>query len=315
MPQSGRRYKDSPRALRSGRLAGPAACRANPHRTRAECPRRRDPARHRETLAARLARHDLAQSERPGVCETVGMLSGFLRDAQIEARQAIAVDGCCGPGQDRSCQRLATVPAEQRTQADLAGAIAQLYMQERKHAEIREALNLSGRQLQTILRDLFAEGMPKLKRHSMTDGQVRAIYAVYLRGGSINDLAAAIGFTGSAARRQMHKKKLPSRQQIVRAKTSAHAEQQVITALLMDWVHELRKAQGLTIERLAYESDLSMWTLHRMTEQLSDPKLSTVLRLCRGLGVTPGDLLGDLPLPIEPRPRVARRPARAGADT
>jgi DNA-binding Xre family transcriptional regulator len=210
---------------------------------------------------------------------------------------------------------LATIPAEQRTQADLAGAIAQLYMQEKKHADIREALNLTGTQLQTILRDLFAEGMPKLKRHSMTDGQVRAIYARHLRGGSINKLAAAIGFTGSAARRQMHKKKLPMRHQIAPAKTSAHAEQQAITALLMDRVDELRTAQGLSVERLAYGSDLSMWTLHNMRDRLSDQRLITVLRLCRGLGATPGDLLGDLPPPIEPRPRLARRPARAGADT
>jgi hypothetical protein len=62
-------------------------------------------ARHRETLAARLTRHDLAQSERPSVCETLGILSAFLRDAQIEARHVIAVEGCRSPGQDRSCQR------------------------------------------------------------------------------------------------------------------------------------------------------------------------------------------------------------------
>jgi DNA-binding Xre family transcriptional regulator len=202
-----------------------------------------------------------------------------------------------------------------RTQADLAGAVAQLYMQEEKHADIREALNLTGTQLQTILRDLVAEGMPKLKRHCMTDGQVRAIYARYLRGGSIDELAAAIGFTGSAARRQMRKKKLPLRHQIGPAKTSAHAEQQAITALLMDRVHELRTARGLSVERLAYESELSMWTLHHLREQLSDPRLTTVLRLCGALRAAPGDLLGDLPLPIEPRPRLARRPAGTGADT
>jgi DNA-binding Xre family transcriptional regulator len=210
---------------------------------------------------------------------------------------------------------LATVPAEQRTQADLAGAVARLYMQEKKRAEIREALNLTWRQLREILSELYAEGMPNLERHCMTDGQVRAIYAGYLRGGSIDELATAIGFTGSAARRQMRKKKLSLRQQIGPANTSAHAEQQAITALLMDRVDELRKAIGLSVERLAYESGLSMWTLHHLREQLSDPRLTTVLRLCRGLGATPGDLLGDLPFPIEPRPRLARRPAGAGVDT
>jgi hypothetical protein len=39
------------------------------------------------------------------VCETVGMLSASLRDARVEARQVIVLEGCRGPGQDRSCQR------------------------------------------------------------------------------------------------------------------------------------------------------------------------------------------------------------------
>jgi DNA-binding Xre family transcriptional regulator len=143
------------------------------------------------------------------------------------------------------------------------------------------------------------DGLPG--RHRMTDAQVRAIHAGYLRGGSIDELAAAIGFTGSTARRQIRKRKLP-----LKGQGAAHAEQQAITALLVARVHELRAVRGLSVERLAHASDLSMWTLPHITEHASDPRLSTVLRLCRGLGVTAGELLEDLPLPVQARPRRAR---------
>lgn len=204
---------------------------------------------------------------------------------------------------------LATAPAEQRTQADPAAAAAvaaQLYMQETPRAEIAQALDLSRAQVDKLLSELFAEGMPQLTRRSMTDAQVRAIHTAYLRGGSIDELAAAIGFHGSAARRQMRKKKLPLRRELAAGKTPAHAEQQLMTALLMARVRELRQARGLTVEQLAHESDLTMWTLHHLDGTLPDPRLTTVLRLCRGLGTTAAELIGDLPLPTERRLRLAR---------
>jgi DNA-binding Xre family transcriptional regulator len=88
----------------------------------------------------------------------------------------------------------------------------------------------------------------------------------------------------------------------------------VITALLMARVDELRRPRALSLERLAFASDVSWWTLQRLRSELSDPRLSTLLRLCRGLGVTAGQLLDDLPLPVEPRPSYARTPAQAGTD-
>jgi transcriptional regulator with XRE-family HTH domain len=92
------------------------------------------------------------------------------------------------------------------------------------------------------------------------------------------------------------------------ARTAARVEQQMITALLMARVDELRKARGLTVERLAQESDLAMSTIQGLREELRDPKLTTVLRLCRGLDATVQQLLGDLPLPVQPRPRIPREP-------
>jgi DNA-binding Xre family transcriptional regulator len=146
----------------------------------------------------------------------------------------------------------------------------------------------------------------------MTDAQVRAIHAVYLRGGSIDGLAEAIGFTGATARREMHERELPlERDEDVRwpATTAAQAVQQLRTALLLDRIEQLRRARGLTLEQLARASDLSVSTLHHMRARLSDPRISTVMRLCNALGVTPGELARDLPLPTEARLRRARAAA------
>jgi len=89
----------------------------------------------------------------------------------------------------------------------------------------------------------------------------------------------------------------------------------VITGLLIARVDELRKPRGLSYERLAGESGVSIWTLAHLRSELTDPRLSIVLRLCRGLGVTVGELFDDLPLPVESRPRRGDRAARVGAET
>lgn len=92
-------------------------------------------------------------------------------------------------------------------------------------------------------------------------------------------------------------------------RTRARAEQRLITSLLMARVDELRKPRGLSLERLADASGLSAFTLYRLRQELNDPQLTTVLRLCRGLGATVGELLAGLPVPTEARPRpVPRQP-------
>jgi transcriptional regulator with XRE-family HTH domain len=179
----------------------------------------------------------------------------------------------------------------------LAGEVAQLYVQEKQRAEIGEALNLTKAQVQKVLSELFAEGMPKLERRSPSEAKVRAIHAAYVRGeGSIEDLAEAIE---TEAREP--------------ARSRAHAEQRVITALLMARVDELRKPRALSLDRLAGVSGVSVATLQHLRNELIDPRLSTVLRLCRGLGVTAGEILHDLPLPVQPRPCNAR--SAQGTDT
>lgn len=132
---------------------------------------------------------------------------------------------------------------DRQTRADLAGDVAYLYVQGKQHAEIATALNLTRAQTHRILSELFAQGMPKLRRHRMSDRQVRAIHAAYVRGGApIDRRAQALGFTGSTARQRMRRLKLRvARQQAPRkpARTPAQAEQRVITALLVAGVDEL----------------------------------------------------------------------------
>jgi len=192
-----------------------------------------------------------------------------------------------------------------RTPAALAYELARHYMNGESWREIAAATGSSTSDVHEILSELFAEGMPKLKRRRMTDDQVRAIYADYLRGRrSIAQGAQAVGFTRRTVERRLRALELTvKRTQTVRPSSPAHAEQRLITSRLMERVEELRRPKGLTLEGLARASGLSPGTLHHLRYELREPRLMTVLRLCRGLRVSPGQLIGDLPLPVEPHPR------------
>lgn len=100
------------------------------------------------------------------------------------------------------------------------------------------------------------------------------------------------------------------------AMTPAQAEQRHISALLAARVDELRTARGLSWERLAGASGLAIHNLTSLTKDLVDPRLNTVLRLCRGLDADANELLGGLPLPVERRDTALRkRRAREQAST
>jgi DNA-binding Xre family transcriptional regulator len=75
-----------------------------------------------------------------------------------------------------------------------------------------------------------------------------------------------------------------------------------------------RKPRAPSVEQLACAADISASTLEHSRWELSDPHLSTVLKLCRALGVTAGELLNELTLPVEPRPSYTWAPAQAGVD-
>jgi hypothetical protein len=195
--------------------------------------------------------------------------------------------------------------------AELSSEVARLYLLKKTHHEIRRVLDLTKAQLLAVLADLFTEGMPKRQGHVMTEAQVREVYRMHIGGlGSIDDLAEAIGFTGGTARRRIKKMRLVAERASTSrrppARTLAHAEQREITAVVVARVERLRSARGWSVERTARESDLSLFTLLNLRKRLTDPRLSTLLGLCKGLGVTSTELLGDLPLPMVARPRNGR---------
>jgi DNA-binding Xre family transcriptional regulator len=164
----------------------------------------------------------------------------------------------------------------------LAADVAHLYIQGKPHREIGGAVGLTDAEVHKILGELFADGMPKIMRVHQGDERIRGIREAYARGdGSVDKLVEA------AARKP--------------ARSRAHAEQRLVTGLLMAKIDELRKPEAISIERVANAANVSMWTLQQLRRDLTDPRLSTVLRLCRALGVTAGELLNHLPLPIEPR--------------
>jgi DNA-binding Xre family transcriptional regulator len=193
---------------------------------------------------------------------------------------------------------------------NLDSDVAQLYNQRWTRTEIAQRLGVRIADVHKSLTGLFALGMPKTTR-CMTEAQVRAIHAAHLDGASIDRLAEAIGFTGAGARRQLHRRKLALRRRSsTRKRKTARARDQheMITGLvLLTRVDELRQQRGLTLEDLAKASGLSLSALKYMRAHLSDPKLSTLLKLCRGLGVTPGELVEGLPVPTKPRAKSAAR--------
>src|SRR5689334_3287209 len=79
-------------------------------------------------------------------------------------------------------------------------------------------------------------------------------------------------------------------------------------------MRRLRLAAGLTQERLSEAAHLDAAEISRLERGGRDPQLHTIVRVARGLGVSPADLLAG----VEQRPRRARgppsrahRPARA----
>jgi DNA-binding CsgD family transcriptional regulator len=98
------------------------------------------------------------------------------------------------------------VQSRERTRVDVAADVGRLYMHGKSYKEIAADLTLTEAQVHNILSDLFAEEMPKLKRHLLTDQQARAIHTACVKGeGSLNKLSAEIGFSGAAVRKRIRK--------------------------------------------------------------------------------------------------------------
>jgi transcriptional regulator with XRE-family HTH domain len=70
-------------------------------------------------------------------------------------------------------------------------------------------------------------------------------------------------------------------------------------------VRELREREGLTQDRLAKRSGMQVSVLGRLERGKHEPRLSSVLSVARGIGVSPGELLDQL---ADGRSRRAQQP-------
>lgn len=69
-------------------------------------------------------------------------------------------------------------------------------------------------------------------------------------------------------------------------------------------IRAVRKAQGLSLEKLAEMADLSVTYVGEIERARKDPSLKTVVRIANALGVQPTDLLA--PLNASPGSRVSK---------
>ncbi len=187
--------------------------------------------------------------------------------------------------------------------------VAQLYVGGKTWQAIADATDVPVSTVHAIMHELFNEGFPKLKRRKFSDQDARAAYRAYLRHDTtVRQVATTHGVHRTTVEQRWRTlgllRKKPRRTK--KPRDTAHTAQQAVTKRLVERIDELREARGLTVENLAIASGLSNATVQAMRYALSDPKLTTVLHLCVGLGVTPGQLLDALPQP-GPRPRRPRR--------
>jgi transcriptional regulator with XRE-family HTH domain len=59
-------------------------------------------------------------------------------------------------------------------------------------------------------------------------------------------------------------------------------------------LRELRAQKGVSQDDLAHETDVHPTAIGRLERGAREPRLTTILRLARGLGVRPGELVDDL---------------------
>jgi transcriptional regulator with XRE-family HTH domain len=59
-------------------------------------------------------------------------------------------------------------------------------------------------------------------------------------------------------------------------------------------LRELRARQGVSQDALARETDVHPTAIGRFERGAREPRLTTIMRLARGLDVSPGELVDDL---------------------
>jgi transcriptional regulator with XRE-family HTH domain len=81
------------------------------------------------------------------------------------------------------------------------------------------------------------------------------------------------------------------------ALTSAADERRELAQLFGTRIRFHRLVAEMSTSELAKRCRLSPNTVARTERGRSEPRLSRILILCDGLGTSPGDVLGDLPVP------------------
>ncbi len=127
-----------------------------------------------------------------------GQVSKLIREGALGSRRGLL---CSHPD--------SWVEGRERTRHEVAPAVERLYREDKSREEIGAELNLTGAQVHNILASLFAAGLPKRHRRALSDEQARAIHAAHLARASIHQLAAEIGFSGTAACNRLHRLGLP----------------------------------------------------------------------------------------------------------
>lgn len=81
----------------------------------------------------------------------------------------------------------------------------------------------------------------------------------------------------------------------------AAAERMILMRVFGEKLRELRLARGLTPKRLANRCRVLPEAIRDVEVGRIEPALSLILILCEGLGVSPDELIGGLPVPQERR--------------
>jgi transcriptional regulator with XRE-family HTH domain len=83
----------------------------------------------------------------------------------------------------------------------------------------------------------------------------------------------------------------------------AASERMRLTREFGQTLRQRRLAVGMTPSRLAQRCRVSRATINKVESGITEPRLSLILILCDGLGITPDTLIGELPVPQERRNR------------
>jgi transcriptional regulator with XRE-family HTH domain len=81
----------------------------------------------------------------------------------------------------------------------------------------------------------------------------------------------------------------------------AASERMMLMRAFGEKLQQLRVAAGLSRAQLASKCRISPSSVTRTELGQSEPRLSLIVMLCDGLGVSPDTLIGELPVPQERR--------------